>query len=56
MAHQFSCSACAFQVRSEHDDELIKLVQNHASEMHDMDVSPGDVRNGWESVSAEADD
>jgi len=56
MAHQFSCSACGFQVRSENDDELIELVRNHAGEMHDMNVSPSDVRAGWEDVSLEADD
>jgi len=56
MAHQFSCSACAFQVRSENDDEVIELVQNHAREMHDMDVSRDDVMDGWESVAAEAGD
>jgi len=56
MAHQFSCSACGFQVRSENDDELIEHVQDHANEMHDMDVPPEDVRNGWESVAVEADD
>jgi predicted small metal-binding protein len=56
MAHQFSCSACGFQVRSENDDELIELVRNHAGEIHDMDVSPSDVRAGWEDASLGTDD
>lgn len=56
MVHQYSCDACAFQVRSEDDDELIELVQNHAGEAHDMDVSKRDVRSGWEEVELAADD
>lgn len=50
MAHEFGCSACEFHVRSENDDELIELVQNHAEEMHDLDLSQQDVRDGWTSV------
>jgi predicted small metal-binding protein len=56
MVHQFSCSDCAFQVRSEDDDELVRLVRGHADEMHDMSVSRQDVRSGWENVELEADD
>ena len=50
MAHQYSCSACEFQVRSENDDELIELVQHHAQEYHDMSPSEGDVRDGMKTV------
>ncbi|MFB6080015.1 MAG: DUF1059 domain-containing protein [Haloferacaceae archaeon] len=56
MVHQYSCSACAFQVRSENDDELIELVRTHADDMHDMSMSRGDVRSGWENVEVAADD
>jgi predicted small metal-binding protein len=56
MVHQFSCSACAFQVRSEDDDELIATVQNHARDHHEMELSPSDVRDGWEDVELPADD
>lgn len=55
MVNQYSCSACAFQVRSEHDDELIDLVRTHAEDHHDMSMSRGDVRDGWEEVTLEAD-
>jgi predicted small metal-binding protein len=50
MAHQYSCSACAFQVRSENEDEIIDLVQNHAEEQHDMSPSADDIRDGMESA------
>ena len=56
MVHQYSCGACAFQVRSEDDDELIDLVRAHADENHDMSMSRGDVRNGWEDIEVSADD
>ena len=56
MAHQFTCEACGFQVRSEDDDEVIDLVRDHAGEKHDMELSKRDVRDGWENVSMEADD
>lgn len=50
MAHQYSCSACAFQVRSEDDQEVIDLVQNHAKEKHDMSPEASDIRDGMESA------
>jgi len=56
MVHQYSCSACAFQIRSEDDDELIDLVRTHADEKHDMSMSQDDVSGGWEDVMIEADD
>lgn len=56
MAHQFSCSACGFQVRSDDGDEVIELVRGHASDKHDMELSEGDVHDGWEEVSLSADD
>ena len=56
MAHQFTCDACGFQIRSEDDNELIGIVQTHADEKHDMSVSDADVRDGWEEARLEADD
>lgn len=56
MVHQFTCSACAFQIRSEDDDEVIDHVRTHAEEMHDMTMSRSDVRDGWENVEIPADD
>jgi predicted small metal-binding protein len=55
MAHQYSCGACAFQVRSEDDDELIELVRNHAEERHEMEVAPRDVRDGWVEIDTRSD-
>lgn len=56
MVHQYACDACEFMVRSENDDEIIDLVRNHAQEAHDMQVPADDVRAGWESVGAGAQD
>ncbi|MBX0347376.1 DUF1059 domain-containing protein [Haloarcula pellucida] len=55
MAHQYSCSACDFMVRSESEDEVVELVQNHAGEKHDMTVGENDVRDGIENVDVTAD-
>ncbi len=56
MAHQYTCSNCAFMVRSENDDEVIESVQQHADEYHDMQVAGDDVRAGWEMVETADDD
>lgn len=50
MAHQYTCSACSFQVQSDDDEEVINHVQEHAEEAHDMDVSSADVRDGMEET------
>ena len=50
MAHQYSCGACEFQVRSEDQDEIVDLVQTHAKDMHDMDYSSDQIRDGIQSV------
>lgn len=50
MVHQFTCSACSFQVQSDDDGEVVGFVQEHADEMHDMSMSESDVRDGLESV------
>lgn len=58
MAYQFTCTAedCAFQIRSEDRDEVIDFVQEHADEMHSLDMSRGDVRDGLQQVEIAADD
>lgn len=56
MAFQYTCDACAFQIRSENDDEVIDLVRNHARDAHDMELTRGEIRDGWEEVSIAADD
>jgi predicted small metal-binding protein len=53
MPQQFTCSACAFQVRSDDEDELISHVQDHADHAHDMDMSAADVREGMEESPME---
>jgi predicted small metal-binding protein len=50
VTHQYSCSACAFEVHSDDDDEIVELVQNHANEYHDMSPSDDDVRDGMQTV------
>lgn len=50
MSHQYSCSACGFQVQSDNEDEIVDHVQEHADKMHDMSVSEADVRDGIDQV------
>lgn len=50
MAHQYACSDCAFMIRSENDDEVVELVQQHADTAHDMRMAADDIRAGWEMV------
>ena len=50
MAHQYSCGSCEFQVRSENEDELIDIVRTHADDMHQLNVSRADVRDGMQTV------
>lgn len=50
MAHQFSCSDCSFQVRSDDEKELIDLVRTHADDKHSKDISEQDVRSGMETA------
>lgn len=58
MAYQFTCTAedCAFQIRANERDEVIDIVQEHADEMHSLDMSRGDVRDGLQQVEIAADD
>ncbi|MGB9985468.1 DUF1059 domain-containing protein [Salarchaeum japonicum] len=58
MAYQFTCTAddCAFQVRSNEHDEVIDFTQEHAIEMHNLDMSRADVRDSWQRVELPADD
>ena len=56
MAHEFACSACGFQVRSEDDSELIQMVRTHADDQHDLKLARQDVKDGWREVDVAADD
>lgn len=51
MANQYSCSACGFQVQSDDEDEVVDHVREHADEMHGMDMSEADIRDGIEEIS-----
>jgi len=46
---EFTCTAadCHFMIRSEHEDELIQMVKDHANEAHDMTMSDSDIRGAW---------
>lgn len=46
--YQYTCSEDAFRVRSEDQDEVVELVQEHGRSKHDMDVSRQDVLDGME--------
>lgn len=56
MTRKYECDACAFQIRSSNEDELIDIVREHANDMHGMNVSRAEVREGWEAVEGDADD
>lgn len=44
MANEVTCAApCNFRLRSEDDNELVSMVQQHAKNKHDMDMSSEDV-------------
>lgn len=48
MAKQISCEDagmdCAFMIRSESEDELVGMVQDHAEHQHHVEMSENDVR------------
>ena len=54
MVKELSCRSagydCDFMIRSENEDQLIEMVQQHAKETHDMDMSPADVRDLLKTV------
>lgn len=52
MAHQYTCEmeGCAFQVRSEDQNEVVNLVQEHAQQKHGMAVDRSDVESGMQQV------
>lgn len=50
-AHQYSCSACAFQVRSENTDEVVELVKDHAMGVHDLSMSDQEIQDGMQDVT-----
>lgn len=38
---------CAFEIRSENEEELVSMVQQHAEETHDTSLAPDEVRGVW---------
>lgn len=48
MAHQVTCREagydCDFMIRSESENQLVEMVQKHAKETHDLDMSVDDVK------------
>lgn len=52
--YQYTCSDDAFRVRSEDQDEVVELVQDHAQTKHDMDMSRQDILNGMEEEEVTA--
>lgn len=41
---------CDFVIRSENESELIEMVQEHARETHDTEMSSDDVRGAMKTV------
>lgn len=50
MTNEFACTECDFMIRSENDDELVKIVQQHATDRHGMAMQEDDIRGNWKSV------
>jgi predicted small metal-binding protein len=46
MPKEVTCEApCSFRLRSESDEELVSMVQQHAKNQHNMSMSENDVMN-----------
>lgn len=43
---EFECPQCGFMIRSENEDEMIKVVQQHATDTHGMAMDEDDIRDG----------
>ena len=54
MTREISCREagydCDFMIRSEDESQLIKFVQEHASETHDTEMSSADIKGAWKTV------
>lgn len=48
MAHELNCreagNDCDFMIRSEDEDQLVEMVQQHSKETHDTEMSRSDVQ------------
>ena len=47
---QFGCPQCDFMIRSENEDEVIELVQQHATDVHGMSMERNEVQDNLETV------
>jgi len=49
LTREFFCTArgCEFMVRSDREDELIRIVQEHADHAHGRGLSSADIRGTW---------
>lgn len=59
--YQLTCSEagfddCAFMIRNENRDQIIEMVQDHAIQTHDKEMSQSDVRGLLEEVQWQAAD
>lgn len=54
MAKELSCRDagydCDFVIRSENEDELVQMVQDHAKDVHDTNLSKSDITGAWKTV------
>lgn len=52
MAYQYTCGMedCAFQVRSEDQEEVVSKVQEHAQNKHGMAMDRDDIEGGMQEV------
>jgi predicted small metal-binding protein len=54
MVHELTCRDagydCDFMIRSESEDQLVEMVQQHAKETHDTELSKADVQGLTKTV------
>ena len=44
---EFTCPHCSFMVRSENEEEVVEVVQRHATETHGTSMTEDDIRGAW---------
>ncbi|NHN59869.1 MULTISPECIES: DUF1059 domain-containing protein [Halorussus] len=52
MPYEFECfqSGCNFMVRADTEDEIVRLVEKHAADEHDLDIEDDAIRDEIEST------
>ncbi len=49
---QIKCAACDFEVHDSEEDEVIRVVQDHAKRKHNKDFTVDQLRQAWRPAEA----